>query len=37
MEMANEVIMKLDIAQETRALSNAKSTLHKQLKLHLLG
>jgi len=37
MEMANEVIRKLDIAQETRPLSDAESALHKQLKLHLLG
>jgi hypothetical protein len=37
MEMANEVIKRLDVAQESRPLSDAESDLHKQLKQHLLG
>ncbi|CAD6205347.1 unnamed protein product [Miscanthus lutarioriparius] len=37
MQMANEVILLLDIAQESRPLSEAESDLHRQLKQLLLG
>lgn len=37
MQMANEVILRLDIAQESRMLSKTESELHRQLKQQLLG
>ena len=37
MQMANEVILLLDIAQESRPLSEAESDLHRHLKQLLLG
>ena len=37
LHIANEVILRLDIAQEDRQLSDAEQTLRKDLKLRALG
>ena len=37
LHMANEVIQRLDMAQESRTLSQAEFELHRDLKQHILG
>lgn len=35
--MAQELILRFDVAQEDRVLSEAEAMTHKQLKIRLLG
>lgn len=37
LHIVNEVILRMDIAQEHRQLSAAEQTLYQNLKLHFLG